>query len=137
MKSRGQKKEPKNPNRIPKLNSLLQQLIGEAILPYVKTQNGLTTISQVQVSGDVKWAKVWISIVAGDDDQIFKILNDNIYDIQGVINNKLGMKMTPRIQFFLDTSPRYAQHINELIKKAHEEDGSEDGTTKETGETEN
>lgn len=125
-------KEPKNPNRIPKLNSLLQQLIGEAILPYVKTQNGLTTVSQVQVSGDVKWAKVWISIVAGDDDQILKILNDNIYDIQGEINNKLGMKMTPRIQFFLDTSPRYAQHINELIKQVHEEDGDSESQDSKT-----
>lgn len=122
---KGKKQEPKNPNRIPKLNSLLQQLIGEAILPYVKTENGLTTVSQVEVSGDVKWAKVWISIVAGDDDAIFKILLDNIYDIQGVINNKLGMKMTPRIQFYLDTSPRYAQHINELIQKVNEEDATE------------
>ncbi len=124
MRPHSSKREPKNPNRIPKLNSLLQQLVGEAILPYVKTQNGLTTVSQVQVSGDIKWAKVWISIVAGDDDKIFKILNDNIYDIQGVINNQLGMKVTPRIQFFLDTSPRYAQHINELIKKVNEDDES-------------
>ncbi len=116
------KREPKNPNRLPKLNSLLQQLIGEAILPYVKIQNGLTTVSQVEVSGDSRWAKVWVSIVGGDDDEIFKVLNDNIYDIQGVINNKLGMKMTPRIQFFLDTSPRYAQHINELLKKVNEDE---------------
>lgn len=115
-------KEAKNPNRIPKLNSLLQQLVGEAILPYVKIQNGLTTVSQVEVSGDSRWAKVWVSIVGGDDDEIFKVLNDNIYDIQGVINNKLGMKMTPRIQFFLDTSPRYAQHINELLKKVNEDE---------------
>ncbi len=120
------KREPKNPNRIPKLNSLIQQLVGEAILPYVKTQNGLTTVSQVEVSGDSRWAKVWVSIVAGDDDEIFKILNDNIYDIQGEINNKLGMKMTPRLQFFLDTSPRYAQHINELIHKVHEEEENEE-----------
>lgn len=116
------KREPKNPNRLPKLNSLLQQLIGEAILPYVKIQNGLTTVSQVEVSGDSRWAKVWVSIVGGDDDEIFKVLNDNIYDIQGVINNKLGMKITPRIQFFLDTSPRYAQHINELLKKVNEDE---------------
>ena len=116
------KREPKNPNRLPKMNSLLQQLVGEAILPYVKLENGLTTVSQVEVSGDLKWAKVWLSIVAGDDDAIFKLLNDNIYDIQGEINNQLGMKMTPRLQFFLDTSPRYAQHINELIKKVNEDE---------------
>lgn len=115
-------KESKNPNRIPKLNSLLQQLVGEAILPYLKGVNGLTTVSQVQVSGDSKWAKVWVSIIGGDDDEILKILRDNIYDIQGEINKHLAMKVTPRLQFFLDTSPRYAQHINDLINKVHEED---------------
>lgn len=119
------KREPKNPNRLPKLNSILQQLVGEAILPYVQIQNGLTTVSRVEVSGDSRWAKVWISIVGGDDDEIFKILKDNIYDIQGEINDRLGMKMTPRLQFFLDTSPRYAQHINELIDQVHKEEGHE------------
>ncbi len=33
------------------------------------------------------------------------------------------MKMTPRISFFLDTTPRYVQHIDELIKTVHENDG--------------
>ncbi len=119
-------KTPKNPNKIPKLNSLLQQMVGLAILPYLKTQDGLATVSQVEVSGDSRWAKIWISIVGGDDDKIFKILNDNIYDIQGEINAKLGMKLTPRIQFFLDTSPRYAQHINELIEKVNKEETEEE-----------
>src|SRR4051812_12621789 len=114
----------KSGNRIDKLNSLIQQLIGEIIHPYLHGINGLTTVSRVEVSGDSRWAKVWISIVGGDDEEIFKILKENIYDIQGELNRNLTMKMVPRIQFFLDTSPRYAQHIDELIKKIHEEDES-------------
>ena len=44
------------------------------------------------------------------------------YDIQGQLNRDMGMKMTPRIQFLLDTSPRYVQHIDELIKQIHDEE---------------
>jgi ribosome-binding factor A len=114
---------PKKPtNRIDKLNSLIQQLVGEIIHPYLHGMNGLTTVSKVEISGDARWAKVWISIVGGDDDEIFTTLKDNIYDIQGELNRRLAMKLVPRLQFFLDTSPRYAQHIDELIKKIHEED---------------
>ena len=51
-----------------------------------------------------------------------EIIKKNIYDIQGELNRKIDLKLIPRLQFFLDTSPRYAQHINELIKKVHEED---------------
>ncbi len=114
--------QKKSPNRIDKLNSLIQQLVGEIIHSYLHGMEGLTTISKVEISGDVRWAKIWVSIVGGDDDEILKTLRDNIYDIQGDLNRQLKMKMVPRLQFFLDTSPRYAQHIDELIKKIHEED---------------
>lgn len=84
--------------------------------------NGLVTVSRVETSRDLKWAKVWISIVGGDDDEIFAVIHKNIYDIQGDINRQLPTKPVPRLQFNLDTTPRYAQHIDELIKKIHEED---------------
>lgn len=111
-----------NTNRIPKMNALLQKLIGEIIQPYLSGQNGLATISKAEVSRDTRWAKVWVSIVGGDDEMILEIIQKNIYDIQGELNRQMDLKLVPRLQFFLDTSPRYAQHINELIKKIHEEE---------------
>lgn len=114
--------QPKNPNRIEKINSLLQQLVGEALQEYLYGNPGLVTVSRVETTRDLKWAKVWVSIVGGDDDQILNAIKKNIYDIQGEINRNLPTKPVPRLQFFLDTTPRYAQHIDELIKQIHEED---------------
>lgn len=112
-------------NRIEKLNSLIQQIVGATLTDTIETNGGLVTVSRVETSGDARWAKVWISIVGGDDDQIFKSIDKNLYDIQGELNRQLAMKMTPRLQFFLDTTPRYVQHIDELIKKIHAEEGGE------------
>lgn len=112
----------KNTNRIDRVNSLIQQVVGETILPLMKDSGTLVTISKVQASGDLRWAKVWISIIGDDDTKIMKTLHDNIYDIQGQVNRTLAMKIVPRIQFFLDTAPRYAQHIDALIKQVHQED---------------
>jgi ribosome-binding factor A len=112
----------KNTNRIEKVNSLIQQVVGEVIYPYLENGNGLVTVSRVEASRDLKWAKVWISIVGGNDDKILEILEHNLYDIQGEVNRQLAMKIVPRLQFFLDTSPRYAQHIDELIEQIHKED---------------
>jgi ribosome-binding factor A len=117
--------QPKNTNRIEKLNSLIQRLVGGSLSEFLENQNGLVTVSRVETSGDSRWAKVWISIVGGDDDKILATINKNIYDIQGELNRNMGMKMTPRLQFFLDTSPRYVQHIDELIKKIHDEEDEE------------
>ncbi len=118
--------QPKPKNRIEKLNSLIQQQVGRTLKDTIET-NGLITVSRVETSGDARWAKVWVSIVGGDDDQILSDINKNLYDIQGELNRQLAMKMTPRLQFFLDTAPRYVQHIDELIKKIHEEDEKEEG----------
>ena len=123
--------QPKsNTNRIEKLNSLIQRLVGSSLPEFLDGQNGLVTVSRVDTSGDSRWAKVWISIVGGDDDKILAVINKNIYDIQGQLNRDMGMKMTPRIQFFLDTSPRYVQHIDELIKQIHDEEDGEAGEEK-------
>lgn len=108
-------------NRIEKMNSLFQQLIGEIIRPYLSGQAGLVTVSRVEVSKDTKWAKVWVSIVGGDDETIMNTIKKNLYDIQGELNRAVNLKLVPRLQFYLDTSPRYAQHINELINKIHQE----------------
>lgn len=117
----------RSPNRLAKLNALLQQLIGEVISEYTENLPGLITITKVDTSGDFKWAKVWISIVNGDDDKTFDALQKNIYAIQGAVNRQIAMKIVPRIQFFLDTTPRYAEHINKLLEHIEQEDTTEHG----------
>ncbi len=112
-------------NRIEKLNSLIQQQVGETLKDTIDTEGGLVTVARVETSGDARWAKVWVSIIGGDDDKILASINKSLYTIQGELNRHLAMKMTPRLQFFLDTSPRYVQHIDELIKKIHHEEDEE------------
>lgn len=111
--------------KIPKLNSLIQKRLGEILIPYLNELDGLATINKVEVSGDKRWAKIWLSIIGGDDDQTLAHINDNIYDIQGELNRALNMQPNPRLQFYLDTSPRYAQHIEELIEKIKREEHEE------------
>jgi len=115
-------KEPKNPNRIPKVNSFIQVELGPILHEFTEDLPGIITISKVEASRDLRWAKVWISILEGNDDKTLAHINKNLYHIQGELNKKFTTKIIPRLQFFLDTSPRYVQHIDELIKKIHEEE---------------
>ena len=118
-------KDKKPTHRIEKVNALIQRIVGEIIHEYASNFSGLTTVSKVETSRDMKWAKIWISIVAGEDAKIMDNLNKNLYDIQGELNRAMATKVVPRLQLFLDTTPRYAQHIDELVKKIHEEDKNE------------
>jgi ribosome-binding factor A len=117
----------KDTNRIAKVNSLIQHEMGPVLHEFLDWQKGLVTITKVDTSKDMKYAKVWISIFNGDDDKILEFLKKNIYDLQGEVNKHFATKIIPRISFLLDTSPRYAQHIEEVIRKVHSENDKNDG----------
>jgi len=117
------KKPVKKTNRIAKVNSLVEHELGPILHEFFTGEKGLVTISKVETSRDMKWVKIWISIFGGNDKKIMDSLNKNIYVLQGQFNEHFATKIIPRLQFFLDTSPRYAQHINELIEEIHKEDG--------------
>lgn len=135
------KKDSQNKlTRIAKINSYIQTSLGNILTEFLEEQDALVTISKVETSADFKWAKVWISIFDKNgqnkfsnpseqkqknpplsDERVLNIINKNIYYIQGELNKKFTTKIIPRIQFFLDTSPRYAAHIEELFNKIHKE----------------
>jgi ribosome-binding factor A len=120
----------KDTNRIAKVNSLIQKELGPVLHQFLDWQNGLVTITKVETSKDMKWAKIWISIfnpgntkdVAAADQKIMDYLTKNIYDIQGEVNSHFHTKIIPRISFKLDVSPRYVEHIDELIREVHGEE---------------
>jgi ribosome-binding factor A len=128
--------ERRNPNRIDKVSAYIQQELGPILHEYTEELNALITISKVETSRDMKWVKIWISIVSSGkpnlsdakpgltslDQKVIDTIQKNIYHIQGDLNKKFATKIVPRLQFFLDTSPRYVQHIDELLKEIHEED---------------
>ena len=108
--------------RTEKVESLLQHEVGNFILQLELP--ALTTISKVEVTPDLKWCKIWITIM-GDKEQheeVLDILRENKRELQDELNDKLTMKFVPRIKFVIDHGEEYASHINELLRKAHEED---------------
>src|SRR3989338_4318306 len=115
-------KAKKDTNRIAKVNSLIEHQLAPILLTALEGQKGLVTITKVETSRDMKWAKVWISIFNGDDTAILNFLSKNIYHVQGELNKHFATKIIPKISFHLDTGPRYAQHIEELVKKIHSEE---------------
>lgn len=111
----------KNTNRVEKVNSLIQHLLGNILLRFFKDRDALVTISKVETSKDLRWAKVWITVVNGDSQKVLAVLEHNLYDIQGELNREMQVKIVPRLSFHLDASGEYAQHINEIFHKIAEE----------------
>ncbi len=75
----------KTTNRVDKVASLIQQIVAATISPYVRNCDGIVTVSRVTCSHDLRWAKVFITVVGGEraDAQAMGTLKNNIYEIQG------------------------------------------------------
>ncbi len=107
--------------RTEKVSSVFQQEIGMFMqrmeLP------ALTTISKVEITPDLKWCKVFITIMgdASVQKEVLAMLTKNLYHLQGALNDKMGMKIVPRVRFVIDHGEEYAAHINSLLKKANDE----------------
>jgi ribosome-binding factor A len=83
----------------------------------------LTTISKVEVTSDLKHAKVWITIFSDkekDEKAVLDALDENRYDLQGEMYEYFESKNVPRIHFAVDHSEQYSDHINKLLRKTKE-----------------
>lgn len=85
----------------------------------------MTTISRVEVTQDLKHAKVWITVLSEDkkvEDSVMDALHKNMYDLQGELNRMSTMHHTPRIAFKIDNSQHHVSRINELLKSTHDDE---------------
>lgn len=74
---------------------------------------GFVTVTAVEVSEDLRHAKVFVSVY-GDDKvkiQTMKGLKSASGFIRGEIGHRLKIKFTPEIIFKLDTSLEKAEHV--------------------------
>ena len=80
----------------------------------------MVTISEVRISPDLSAAKVYASIFpSAKAKEVMKILQDNVKVYRGELGRLVAkqLRIVPDLEFFLDTTLDYAEHIEELLKK--------------------
>ena len=80
----------------------------------------MVTVSEVRISPDLSVAKVYVSIFPSDRQQeVMGILEENKRAFRGELGRKVAsqLRIVPEIDFYLDTTLDYAEHIEELLRK--------------------
>ncbi len=108
--------------RIQKINELLKQEIGSLISKELDfNRDTLITITEVKTSPDLINAKVKISVLPTfKSEQVLRVINSQIFNLQKLLYAKLKMKIIPKIKFELDVSYEKFDRINQLIKKINQ-----------------
>lgn len=111
--------------RIPRINSLLKEVISEVILREVRNPlvHSLITVTQVEVSGDLHHAKVHISVIGTDKEkkETIQALQSAAGFIAVHAAKKVVLRYFPALTFKLDTSVEKQIRIDSLLDKIKEE----------------
>ena len=118
-------------NRIEKGNSLLQKCLSEIFtneLNDPRLKNEMVTVSKVQLSSDLKYAKVYLSFFT-DDMQLTKESLAAIQNASGFIRNQLKdrvqVRLLPELTFCVDDSIQYGMKIEKILKEIKESEAAQ------------
>lgn len=105
-------------NRIDKVNSLLEHEISKLIARDFNFPETIVTLTHVDTTANLIEARSYISVFPeGKADNIIKILNSGVHDIQKKINKMLNMRPIPKIIFVKDENVSQAAKVEELLGK--------------------
>ncbi len=118
-----------NKLRIEKLQELIKQETGKMLLNDIKDPRiGFVTVTDVEMTGDLREAKIFVSIMGGDEQvkNSLEGLNSALGFIRREIGKRIRLRFTPEISFALDTSLDYGDHIQKLLLQVEGDLGNAD-----------
>ena len=74
------------------------------------------SITAVDVTPDLKFAKVYYSAMTGDKKEIAKGLKSSAGFIRRIIAQRMNLRMTPELTFCEDKSIAHGAHISKLLE---------------------
>ena len=114
--------------RSDRVSGLIQKVLSELLQKDIKDPRlKMTTITSVEVSRDLKLARIYFTSPNGDHkkEAAIKGFNSARGFIKRTLANELDLKYMPDLKFFYDESIEYGSHIDSLIKLTKEKNGTD------------
>ena len=117
-----------NAYRQEKLGELIAAELSDLLRTRVKDPRvGFASITRVEMSGDLRYAKVFVSVMGDNEEQ--KETMKGLKNATGFLRHELASRLTlrfmPELVFKLDHSIEEGSRILELINKVEREDAAQ------------
>ena len=103
--------------RLTRVNELLKREIGTVVQRDYEWKGALVTVNSVEVTQDLKEAKVWIGVMAGNPVTVVDKLNSDHGQIQTKVMKRVVLKSTPVLDFRHDGSAERGVGIVNLLEE--------------------
>lgn len=105
-------------NRIGRINGEIQQELAN-LLRSVKdprVAESMLTITHVDTTNDLRYSRIYVSCLnCADEKGLLKGLKSASGFLRRELGQRLGLRYTPELQFFMDDSIAYGAHILDML----------------------
>lgn len=113
--------------RISKIENFIKEEMSLIFLHKIQDPNfGLLTITNVKVSPDLRYAKIYFSIY---DKEKRQAVLEKLNELKGFLRSELAPKVhfrtVPELSFFVDDTLDYVEKMEGIFKKIHENNNQE------------
>ena len=109
--------------RVRKLQEFIKQEVSQMLMRGMKDPRiGFTTVADVEVTGDLRQAKIYVSLFGSDKEKAdtLQALKHARGHVRSELGKILNLRHVPEIDFDKDTSLDYSMHIESLINEIHQ-----------------
>jgi ribosome-binding factor A len=106
--------------RSERMSDEIRSILGNIFIVNIQIQDaGLLTVSKVEVTSDLRLAKVFISLLNSKkpSNEVIDYLKHRRKVIRYHLGNKLNAKFVPDLRFYYDDSLKKAEKIGTLLNK--------------------
>ena len=115
--------------RTEQVNELLRQELAALLSRELRDPRlaGLVSITQVDVSPDLRRAHVWVSVLGSEEERASSMaaLHAARPFLRRELAHRLRLRNTPDLDFESDTSMERAQHLTDIMRHNAEERGEQ------------
>ncbi len=109
--------------RAERVSDQMKQEIADILMRKIKDPRiGFVTITDVEVTDDLKNAKVFVSIYGGDKEKTLAGLRSASAFIRAELGKRMRLKFVPELLFRFDSTVEQGAHIMELLRDIERED---------------
>lgn len=119
--------KPGDGRRVTRVEKEVQESIARYLLDLRGELPGLVTVSKVMMPGDLRTAKVYISVIVPSPDglnqdeakareDVVELLQDQAADIQDFINSELELRFCPKLTFYGDESTGKILKVEKILQ---------------------
>lgn len=111
-------------NRIRRISEEVKKAISVMLINGIKDPRitSMISVTDVEVTNDLRYAFVYISILGGDKEESLEGLNSARGYIRREVGRQVKLRYAPEIIFKIDDSIERGMYMDELIKSVNKEE---------------